>query len=205
VFTTYYSASLPTSLFFWLIMAAGAFAMIVVGEQLCVRREMHEGLAVPQTRSTEDADEMEMGSLLDRRDWDVVSFSCHFTLKLLTDLCIVLHIRLNMPVSSRALLFVEFFKALRYVLVIWSVTRSWPSELDMRRFNHTVVLAVGLFLKPGVPTAYELATLPSRPCRLKFQSGNECEHASADALCDGTAGMLEGRIQRVSLNNILEN
>lgn len=69
VFTTYYSASLPTSLFFWLVMFAGAALMIIVGEQLCVKREMNEGLAVPTADvNAEDAvDEVEMGDLL-RRD-----------------------------------------------------------------------------------------------------------------------------------------
>lgn len=71
VFTTYYSASLPTSLFFWLVMLAGSALMIIVGEQLCVKREMSEGLAVPPAGagvSTDDVvDEVEMGTLL-RRD-----------------------------------------------------------------------------------------------------------------------------------------
>lgn len=68
--TTYYSASLPTSLFFWLVMAVSAVLMVVVTEQLCVRREMREGLAVvsgPSARPEETGDEVEMGSLL-RRD-----------------------------------------------------------------------------------------------------------------------------------------
>ncbi|KAG9024655.1 hypothetical protein FRB95_011247 [Tulasnella sp. JGI-2019a] len=44
ILTTYYSASLPTSLFFWLVVIGGASATIVFAEQLCVRREMQEGL-----------------------------------------------------------------------------------------------------------------------------------------------------------------
>jgi hypothetical protein len=66
VFTTYYSASVPTSIFFWAIMGAGTALMIIVAEQLCVRREMQEGLAVP-TVNTEDDIEMS-GLLSDRRD-----------------------------------------------------------------------------------------------------------------------------------------
>lgn len=41
-----------------------AVVMVVVAEQLCVKREMTEGLAVV---SAPDGDEVEMGSLL-RRD-----------------------------------------------------------------------------------------------------------------------------------------
>lgn len=68
--TTYYAASVPTSLFFWLVMIVCAVLMVVVTEQLCVRREMREGLAVvsgPASRAEELGDEVEMGSLL-RRD-----------------------------------------------------------------------------------------------------------------------------------------
>lgn len=64
VLTTYYSSSVPTAWFFWLVMAVCTAAMVVVAEQLCVKREMEEGLTVlPST----DADEIEMGGLL-RRD-----------------------------------------------------------------------------------------------------------------------------------------
>ncbi|EKM50721.1 uncharacterized protein PHACADRAFT_264163 [Phanerochaete carnosa HHB-10118-sp] len=68
--TTYYTASVPTSLFFWLIMAACAILMVAATEQLCVRREMREGLTVisgTTSRAREAGDEVEMGSLL-RRD-----------------------------------------------------------------------------------------------------------------------------------------
>jgi len=44
ILTTYYSASFPSSLFFWIIMTCGAVLDIVFAEQLCVRREMREGL-----------------------------------------------------------------------------------------------------------------------------------------------------------------
>ncbi|KAF8722637.1 hypothetical protein AX14_009739 [Amanita brunnescens Koide BX004] len=66
VLTTYYSASIPTSLFFWLVLISGSVLTIVVAEQLCVKREMTEGLTVA-TLSAEEADEMEMGTL-SRRD-----------------------------------------------------------------------------------------------------------------------------------------
>ncbi|KAK7022895.1 hypothetical protein VNI00_016882 [Paramarasmius palmivorus] len=39
-------STIPTSVFFWLVMAAGAIVMVVGGEQVCVRREMREGLKV---------------------------------------------------------------------------------------------------------------------------------------------------------------
>ena len=68
--TTYYAASVPTSLFFWVVMVVCAVLMVVATEQLCVRREMREGLAVitgPNAAAGETGDEVEMGSLL-RRD-----------------------------------------------------------------------------------------------------------------------------------------
>ncbi|KAK7440384.1 hypothetical protein VKT23_017020 [Stygiomarasmius scandens] len=67
VLTTYYSASIPTSFFFWTVVAIGATVTIIITEQLCVKREMNEGLNVP-TRAQEDADDLEMGELLPRRD-----------------------------------------------------------------------------------------------------------------------------------------
>ncbi|KAG6836691.1 hypothetical protein H0H93_004802 [Arthromyces matolae] len=65
----YYSASIPTSGFFWLVMAGGSILTVIVAEQLCVKREMKEGLSVPTVPAAEDEalDEMELGSLL-RRD-----------------------------------------------------------------------------------------------------------------------------------------
>ncbi|KAI9567076.1 integral membrane protein S linking to the trans Golgi network-domain-containing protein [Boletus coccyginus] len=65
VLTTYYSASIPTSLFFWLVMFAGSAWTVIIAEQLCVKREMTEGLVISAPRN--EADEMEMGGLL-RRD-----------------------------------------------------------------------------------------------------------------------------------------
>lgn len=62
VLTTYYSASFPTSLFFWIIMGSGTALMVIFSEHLCVRREMREGLG-----NTDGIDEsVEMGGL--RRD-----------------------------------------------------------------------------------------------------------------------------------------
>jgi len=69
VLTTYYSASIPTSLFFYLILLGGAALTIVVAEQLCVRREMQEGLKVAPVRIDEEeglVDDMELDNL--RRD-----------------------------------------------------------------------------------------------------------------------------------------
>lgn len=65
VLTTYYSASIPTSLFFWLVMFAGSAWIVIVAEQLCVKREMTEGLMISLPR--DEAEEMEMGGPL-RRD-----------------------------------------------------------------------------------------------------------------------------------------
>ncbi|KAI0065510.1 hypothetical protein BV25DRAFT_1798332 [Artomyces pyxidatus] len=65
VLTTYYSAELPTSLFFWAIMLSSSALTIIFAEQLCVKREMTEGLVVASANP--DTDDMEMGGLL-RRD-----------------------------------------------------------------------------------------------------------------------------------------
>jgi len=65
VLTTYYSASLPTSLFFWLVMIAGASLTVIIAEQLCVKRELAEGLSVLPIRA--EADDQELSELL-RRD-----------------------------------------------------------------------------------------------------------------------------------------
>jgi len=66
VLTTYYSSALPTSWFFWAVMIGGTCLMVITAEQLCVKREMTEGLAVAST-ANDAADEVEMGGLL-RRD-----------------------------------------------------------------------------------------------------------------------------------------
>ncbi|EMD39363.1 hypothetical protein CERSUDRAFT_47749 [Gelatoporia subvermispora B] len=63
VLTTYYSSALPTSLFFWAVMLVSAALLVIAAEQLCVKREMTEGLATVAP----EGDDMEMGNLL-RRD-----------------------------------------------------------------------------------------------------------------------------------------
>ncbi|KAF9268091.1 hypothetical protein L218DRAFT_954472 [Marasmius fiardii PR-910] len=76
VLTTYYSTSIPTSLFFYVVTLLGAAIMVIVGEQLCVKREMREGLVVTAAagRATdedeEEVDNMEMGELLPGRRRD---------------------------------------------------------------------------------------------------------------------------------------
>jgi hypothetical protein len=64
--TTYYSAALPTSLFYWLVLVVGAVLTIVFAEQLCVKREMTEGLKIRP--EDEDVEAMEMGGLTHRMD-----------------------------------------------------------------------------------------------------------------------------------------
>ncbi|KAL0954068.1 hypothetical protein HGRIS_005219 [Hohenbuehelia grisea] len=67
VLTTYYSASLPTSLFFWIVMIAGSLLTVTTAEQLCVKREMAEGLNVaPVQVEDEGMEAMELGSLQHR-------------------------------------------------------------------------------------------------------------------------------------------
>lgn len=41
--TTYYAASFPTSLFFWLVVGSGTIGVVIWAEQVCVQREMTEG------------------------------------------------------------------------------------------------------------------------------------------------------------------
>jgi len=69
ILTTYY-ASFPSSLFFWVIMITGAVFTIVLAEQLCVRREMREGLGVsdagPIDPSAEEEVLAEQVELLER-------------------------------------------------------------------------------------------------------------------------------------------
>ncbi|KAI0794729.1 integral membrane protein S linking to the trans Golgi network-domain-containing protein [Fomes fomentarius] len=62
VLTTYYSAAIPTSLFFWAVMCISTAGTVIFAEQLCVKREMNEGLVVASTQDANDS--MEMGSLL---------------------------------------------------------------------------------------------------------------------------------------------
>ena len=63
VLTTYYSAAVPTSMFFWLVVGISTAGTVVFAEQLCVKREMEEGLVVSQPHDGGD-DNMEMGSLM---------------------------------------------------------------------------------------------------------------------------------------------
>ncbi|WWC88085.1 uncharacterized protein L201_002989 [Kwoniella dendrophila CBS 6074] len=46
ILTTYYSASFPTSIFFWIIQIIGAVVMVVTSEHLCVKREMRTDLDI---------------------------------------------------------------------------------------------------------------------------------------------------------------
>jgi len=59
VLTTYYSASLPSSLFFWLVILACSVVTVIIAEQLCVKREMTDGLSVVPLNT--EPEEMEMG------------------------------------------------------------------------------------------------------------------------------------------------
>ncbi len=70
ILATYYSGSLPLSFFFWIVMAASAVIMIIFAEQLCVKREMREGLGptVVPTRNLDDEDDVEAIELGERRD-----------------------------------------------------------------------------------------------------------------------------------------
>ncbi len=58
VLTTYYSAALPSSPFFWIVVLAGTALTVVAAEQLCVRREMREGLRTVAP----EVEEVEMGN-----------------------------------------------------------------------------------------------------------------------------------------------
>ncbi|KAI0676154.1 integral membrane protein S linking to the trans Golgi network-domain-containing protein [Trametes maxima] len=62
VLTTYYSAAIPTSIFFWIILGVSTAFTVVFAEQLCVKREMSEGLVVAAPRDAGDS--VEMGNLL---------------------------------------------------------------------------------------------------------------------------------------------
>lgn len=57
VLSTYYSGALPSSVFVWLVLLLGSIVTVTGAEQLCVRREMNEGL---QTAPSE-SEEIEMG------------------------------------------------------------------------------------------------------------------------------------------------
>ena len=50
-------------MFFWLVVGISTAGTVVFAEQLCVKREMEEGLVVSQPHDGGD-DNMEMGSLM---------------------------------------------------------------------------------------------------------------------------------------------
>ncbi|KIM34090.1 hypothetical protein M408DRAFT_59678 [Serendipita vermifera MAFF 305830] len=55
ILTTYYTASFPTSLFFWLVMISCSSVVILLTEQLCVRRELSQDFQpVVATEDPED-------------------------------------------------------------------------------------------------------------------------------------------------------
>ena len=64
VLTTYYSAVLPTSLFFWTVVLGSSILTLLLAEQMCVKREMSEGLVI--ATSNPDSGDVELGAL--RRD-----------------------------------------------------------------------------------------------------------------------------------------
>lgn len=59
VLTTYYAGAVPRGLFTWVTYAAACGATVVLGEQLCVRREMADGIPI-NSREPED---VELGAL----------------------------------------------------------------------------------------------------------------------------------------------
>lgn len=62
ILTTYYSAALPSSIFFWATMAFGAISTTVLGEKACVRRELQEGITI-QNPEDQDQEDIELGRL----------------------------------------------------------------------------------------------------------------------------------------------
>ena len=66
ILTTYYAKSFPTSPFYWVIQALGALTMIVVGEQVCVKREMRTELNVGWDTSLEGGRREEQIELVQR-------------------------------------------------------------------------------------------------------------------------------------------
>ena len=49
ILTTYYAAAVPSSIFFWVVVLCSAGTTTFFAEQLCVRREMREGLSVGES------------------------------------------------------------------------------------------------------------------------------------------------------------
>ena len=64
VLTTYYSAVLPTSLFFWAVVLGSSLLTLLLAEHMCVKREMTEGLVIASNNP--DPGDVELGAL--RRD-----------------------------------------------------------------------------------------------------------------------------------------
>ncbi|KAH7106109.1 integral membrane protein S linking to the trans Golgi network-domain-containing protein [Auriculariales sp. MPI-PUGE-AT-0066] len=64
IISTYYSGAVPKGLLTWGTYAACAAVTIVVGEQVCVRREMQEGIQIAGSQSP-PLEDVELG-LLDR-------------------------------------------------------------------------------------------------------------------------------------------
>jgi hypothetical protein len=62
IISTYYSGGLPRGLLTWGTFAACAGIMIVVGEQVCVRRELQEGIKV-ETVGPHPESDVELGLL----------------------------------------------------------------------------------------------------------------------------------------------
>ncbi|KAG8772861.1 hypothetical protein FRB91_002382 [Serendipita sp. 411] len=71
ILTTYYSASFPTSIFFWITLTLSAIIIILLAEQLCVRRELSqdfrpvtaEDFDEEHSEPADDLDEVELTSL----------------------------------------------------------------------------------------------------------------------------------------------
>ncbi|KZO92861.1 hypothetical protein CALVIDRAFT_540535 [Calocera viscosa TUFC12733] len=63
--TTGYAHALPLSIFFWIIMGLCAATMVVFAEQLCVRRELREGIGsvAQQAEEDEEQERIEMGGM----------------------------------------------------------------------------------------------------------------------------------------------
>jgi hypothetical protein len=57
IITTYYSAAFPTSLFFWFIMGLCAAIIILLAEQLCVRRELSQDFKPVTPTAHEDPED----------------------------------------------------------------------------------------------------------------------------------------------------
>jgi len=56
VLTTYYASAFPTSTFFWLVVGLSGLIQIVWAEQLCIKRELRDGLGVGWKADERDED-----------------------------------------------------------------------------------------------------------------------------------------------------